>query len=120
MDGYQGAQVSCSITSPGNGMFNVIIAISGVDSNGGKPTAVSFTSQITDAGVPAQMTFFSPDTGHLYTLQGSPLCSIEPGFEVGGGVFYGNISCPLIGATDNTSTGCQVSGTIAAENCTTD
>lgn len=118
-DGTKGVSVSCLVKDDGN--FNA--TISGSDTNGGKPVSFSFTGDVKDkmgtTGNTSQMAFFSPDTGHLYTLASAPACTVGPVSVYKPGALLTNITCPLIGSTDDTSSGCQVSGTIAFEYCKT-
>jgi hypothetical protein len=118
-DGTLGATVSCSVAA--NGQFN--LTGSGVDQNGDKPVSFSFVGAVVSMTDPSQntgsMSFFSPDTGHLQTLASFPSCTFGPVTVVKLGAVLMDVNCPLIGAVDDTTSGCGVHGTIAFEYCKT-
>jgi hypothetical protein len=118
-DGTLGVMVSCSVTADRE--FNLMG--SGVDANGEHPLSFTFTgtvSSTTDASQnAAAMTFFSPDTGHLSTLASFPTCTFGPVTVIKPGAILTDLDCPLIGAPDDSTSGCAVHGTIAFEYCKT-
>jgi hypothetical protein len=118
-DGTKGVTVSCTIKA--NGDFDA--SIKGTDANGKQPVSFSFTGTMKDKATPASnssaMTFFSPDTSHLYTLAGFPLCTVGPVVTYKAGAMLTDIDCPLIGSPDDSVSGCKVHGTIAFEYCKT-
>jgi len=123
-DGKEGVSVSCLVRADGG--FST--SGSGMDANGRKPISFSFSGSIEDRSAQAnntvnmgQMTFFSPDTLAMgSSLSGSPGCSYGPVQTLKAGAMLTDIDCPLIGAIDDTTSGCKVHGTIAFEYCETD
>lgn len=118
-DGTDGVSVSCTIRSSGE--FDA--TIKGTDGNGKQPVSFSFTGVMKDKATPASnssaMTFFSPDTSHLNTLAGFPACTVGPVITYKPGAMLTDIDCPIIGADDDSTSGCKVHGTIAFEYCKT-
>jgi hypothetical protein len=118
-DGTNGVNVSCTIKADGN--FDA--SIKGTDKNGKQPVSFSFTGVMKDKTNPASnssaMTFFSPDTSHLYTLADFPACTVGPVVTYKPGAMLTDIDCPIIGASDDSTSGCKVHGTIAFEYCKT-
>jgi hypothetical protein len=118
-DGTNDVKVSCTIKNSGE--FDV--SLSGIDSNGKQPMSFTFTGVMKDKTTPASntasMTFFSPDTSHLNTLVGFPACTIGPVVTYKAGAMLTDVDCPLIGANDDSVSGCKVHGTIAFEYCKT-
>ena len=116
----QGVSVSCLVK--GDGSFNA--QVGGIDENGHKPVSFSFSGQIVDQTTPAKntgsMTATSPDTGAMTTqIMGAPQCTFGPVSTLKKGALLTDVSCGLIGSTDDASTGCSVHGTIAFEYCKT-
>lgn len=118
-DGTKGVHVSCTIKA--DGAFDA--SIKGTDSNGKKPVSFSFTGTVKDKATPASnpstMSFFSPDTSGLYTLDGFPACTVGPVVTYKAGAMLTDIDCPLIGSPQDSVSGCKVHGTIAFEYCKT-
>jgi hypothetical protein len=121
-DGKNGVTVSCLVR--GDGGFSM--SGSGTDANGKKPISFSFSGSIKDKTAPAnntvntgQMTFFSPDTLAMGSLAGTPNCSYGPVQTLKKGAILTDVDCPIIGAIDDTTSGCKVHGTIAFEYCKT-
>jgi hypothetical protein len=96
---------------------------SGTDDNSNKPISFSFTGTVVDKNDPSKnsgtMTFFSPDTLALATLDAFPRCTVGPVVTLKVGAILADIDCPLIAASDDTTSGCSVHGTIAFEYCKT-
>lgn len=93
-DGYDGVSVSCTRRGNSRGELEFDATISGTDQNGREP--ISFTSTGTaliDGSTMATITWFSPDIGH--------------------------VDCPIIGAADDSTSGCKVHGTFAFVGCAT-
>jgi len=118
-DGKSGVHVDCIVQA--NGSFNA--TGSGTDANGHKPVSFTFNGIVHDKATatsnPGSMTFFSPDTTSLTTLDGFPGCTIGPVGTLKKGAILTDIDCPLIGGVDDTTSGCKVHGTIAFEYCKT-
>jgi hypothetical protein len=119
-DGKSGVHVTCTVTAAGSFNLNA----SGVDGNGHKPVSFTFTGAIKDkvntAANLGGMTFFSPDTSQLVTLGGDyPGCTYGPVTTLKKGAILTDINCPLIGGSDDTTSGCKVHGTVAFEYCLT-
>lgn len=118
-DGTGGVSVTCLVKA--DGTFSA--SGSGTDSNGKKPISFTFSGRITDknnatmAGT-GSMTFFTPDTLALGT-DGFPGCTMGPVITLKKGALLTDIDCPLIGSTDDTTSGCKAYGTIAFEYCQT-
>jgi hypothetical protein len=119
--GTQGVMVDCAVELDDSGNTQLNATISGTDANGDKPMALSVTSQIAagDPVPPATFTFFSPDTGPLTVLTSYPSCTLGPITVLKSGAILADIDCPLIGAVDDNTSGCRVTGTIAFEYCAT-
>jgi len=118
-NGKQGVAVECLVRADGS--FNA--TISGADENGHKPASFSFTGKIADKNQTAsnigQMTSISPDTGPMANLTGGPNCTFGPVVTLKKGALLTDVDCPLIGVSDDISSGCSVHGTIAFEYCKT-
>ena len=118
-DGKSGVTAECIVRA--NGSFNG--SGSGIDPNRHVPISFTFAGTVHDkaapAGNPGSMQFFSPDTTSLTTLDGFPGCTIGPVVTLKKGAILTDIDCPLIGGIDDTTSGCQVHGTIAFEYCKT-
>jgi hypothetical protein len=117
-DGKSGVTVECLVRA--NGTFSA--SGSGTDANGKKPISFSFSGSIKDRNNAAAnlggMSFFSPDTLAMST-SGFPNCTFGPVITLKKGAILTDIDCPLVGATDDTTSGCEVHGTIAFEYCKT-
>jgi hypothetical protein len=119
-DGTHDTHVTCLVKADGN--FSA--TLSGYDSNSGKPVSFSFSGDVKDKSTPASnessMTFLSPDTGRLNTLTPTfPTCTVGPVVVYKKGAMLTDIDCKLIGSSDDSTSGCQVHGTIAFEYCKT-
>jgi hypothetical protein len=118
-DGKGGVHVNCTVQA--NGSFNA--SAEGQDKNGGKHVSFTFNGYIHDrnmaASNPGGMTFFSPDTDQLVTLDNYPQCTFGPVGTLKKGALLTDVDCPVIGTSDSNTGGCSVHGTIAFEYCKT-
>jgi len=125
--GTNGVDVECIVVSSStlsgdiNAMGTFYATASGVEAYAHKPITISVAGEVLDKAAPEAnaggLTFFSPDTSSLTTLDGFPGCTIGPVATLKSGAILTDIDCPLIGSVDDTTSGCKVHGTIAFEYC---
>jgi hypothetical protein len=127
-DGKAGVMVTCFVDASIDGTSeDISLMASGIDQNGAKPVSVSLSAAVPLDGngaavsepAPATLTFFSPDTGHLSTLEPFPSCTLGPATVLKRGAMLADVDCALIGSVDDVTNGCRVHGTIAIEYCQT-
>jgi hypothetical protein len=119
-DGTDGVSVSCTVKD--DGTFSA--SIGGKDPNINSNINFTFTGTVnqndekTPASNPSTMTFYSPQTLHINTLDGYPACTLSNISVYKAGAMLADIDCPIIGDSEG-STGCKVHGTMAFEYCLT-
>lgn len=117
-DGTAGVSVACEVTAMGD----VDAEVSGYDSATNERLAFNFAGKLdrsSGATSYAVLQFYSPQTLALHTGTPFPECTVGPITTLKSGAVLSDFSCPILIASDDTTSGCAVHGTLALEYCTT-
>src|SRR5262249_52408007 len=117
-DGTRGVTVTCTVR--GDHTFQAQAA--GPDGNTKEKLSMNVSGKITDANSATvnigQLTFYTPNTQALHT-SGDHTCTLGPVTILKKGAILTEIKCPMLIATDDSTSGCRAQGTIAFEYCKT-
>jgi len=117
-DGTAEVGVDCTVRADGS--FSA--EVSGYDSATKQRIALNFSGKIdTSSGAKssAALQFYSPQTLALHTADPFPDCTIGAVTTLKKGALLADFSCPIIVASDDSTSGCAVHGTFAVEYCKT-
>jgi hypothetical protein len=115
-DGALGTTVDCTVTG---GIVDAHLAGYNTTTKIRLEFSISGTpSKTSDSGV-GDITFFSPETLTLSPLPDFPGCKLGPASVLKDGAVLTDFECPLLGAVDDTTSGCKAVGTVAFEYCKT-
>jgi hypothetical protein len=115
-DGTANVSVDCTVRADGS--FSA--EVSGYDSTTKERIALNFSGRIdasSSAKPNAAFQFYSPQTLALHTAAPFPDCTVGPVTTLRVGALLADFSCPIIIASDDTTSGCAVHGTLALEYC---
>jgi hypothetical protein len=117
-DGTDGVTVDCTVRADGS----VSASVSGYDSERRERISLSFAGALGPSSVTgptAVFQFYAPETLALHTGSPFPNCSVGPITTLKAGAVLADFSCPIIVASDDSTSGCAVHGTLAFEYCQT-
>lgn len=119
-DGKGGVKVDCTVR--GDGSFDA--SASGFDGYTKQKLSMSISGRIADKLAPkvagtGPLQFYTPQTLALHTSSPFPDCTFGPVTTLKKGAILTDIECPIIIASDDSTSGCKVKGTVAFEYCKT-
>jgi len=121
-NGKGGVKVTCTVR--GDGSFAAEAA--GLDGYTKQRLSMNISGRITDrtpnakAAGTGPMQFYTPVTSALFTnFPMFPECTFGPVTTLKKGAILTDITCPILVADNDASSGCKVKGTVAFEYCLT-
>ena len=118
-NGKGGVTVECTVR--GDGSFSA--EASGYDGYTKQRLSMNVSGRIADKTLKVAgsgpFQFYTPQTLALHTGNGFPECTFGPVTTLKKGAILTDIDCPIIIASDDSTSGCKVHGTVAFEYCKT-
>jgi hypothetical protein len=118
-DGTDGVEVGCIVALAADGTsMDVSAAVGGPDTTSGAAITFSVESTMIQSRdrTPAFISFSSPTTGQLSTVQE---CYLGPFATLKTGAMLADFDCKLLGSPDDATVGCKAHGTLGVEYCAT-